>query len=88
MHKQDQACRKLHAAKQMLNSNQKDNESAEMGCSALQTELSHLAKLSIRLSERITKLQGCLLHEEAAAESSMVSSGLACEDKKQMADVL
>lgn len=73
MHKQDQACRKLHAAKQMLDSNQKDNESAEKGCFVLQTELSHLAQLSRRLSERMTELQGRILCEKAAAESLMVS---------------
>ncbi|CAL8467784.1 g7322 [Coccomyxa elongata] len=69
MHKQNQFFRKLHAAKQTLYKIQKDNESAEESCSALQTELSHLAQLSRRLSERKIELQGRIRHEEAAAES-------------------
>ncbi|BDA42555.1 hypothetical protein COCOBI_03-4450 [Coccomyxa sp. Obi] len=69
LHKQDQICRKLLAAKQILNNNNKDHESAEKGCYALHTELSHLAQVSRRLLERITELQGRILHEEAAAES-------------------
>ncbi len=84
MHKQNQFFRKLHAAKQTLYKIQKDSESAEESCSALQTELSHLAQLSRRLSERKIELQGRIRHKEAAAESVKVSSCLACEGQRQM----